>query len=227
MILAAPLLALFLDQALLKQYGVKEMSQLVNASVADWKASPTLNFDVEPAFTKGPEGADSSFVITEFADFRCVHCKNAGPSIRAFLATHADAELRFYNFPLDGSCNEGLPAHGASCYLAAAVVCAENLKGLGASLHDKIFEAQDKLSAESLTDNKKRVSAAAAALGIEKQDFESCVEAPTTLEAVKKQAELGRRVNVRGTPSFFVNGKKLNRAQSLPVLEKVYKEVVR
>lgn len=222
-LIAAPVLAFFLDQALLKQYGVKEMGQMVNASVADWKAAPQLNFDVPAAFIEGSE--DSKFVITEFADFLCVHCKNASPSIKAFLNTHPDAKLQFYNFPLDGTCNEGLPAHGVSCYLASAVICAENLKGSGNELHAEIFEAQEKLASQSLAVTKKTVTDKAKALGIEQQSFETCVASPETMDLVKKQAELGRRVNVRGTPTFFVNGKKLNRAQSLPVLEKAYSEI--
>lgn len=222
-LLAIPVSALLLNKGVLNHYGAKNIQEMVAYSIADWKAAKELNFDVEPSFKSGPDNA--KFIIYEFADFRCGHCKHAAPSISAFIKSHPDTQLRFYSFPLDGVCNEGIPPNGSSCLLATAALCAETQAGKGYSMHDKIFAAQDEFMSTSLDKMKSRLTDFAKDLEMDTASFESCFNSEEALNSIKEQARLGQRVNVRGTPTFFANGKKLPRAQSLSVLKKAYESV--
>lgn len=219
-LIAIPASALLLDQAILNQFGAKNINEMVTYSVSDWQLAPALSFDVPPSFTSGAENA--KFVISEFADFRCSHCKNAAPSIAAFVKSHPDVQLRFYNFPLDGVCNEGIPANGISCLLASAAHCAEKIDKQGYSMHDKIFAKQNEFMQANISLAKDMIKKLAEEINMDPLGLLTCVESEETLSAIKAQASLGRRVNVEGTPSFFANDKKLPRAQSLPVLKKAY-----
>ena len=45
---------------------------------------------------------------------------------------------------------------------------------------------------------------------------------PISKDLVASQAKAGLESKIRGTPTFFVNGKKLSRGQFIPVLKAVY-----
>ena len=47
----------------------------------------------------------------------------------------------------------------------------------------------------------------AAAIGVDRTAFDACMADPKSLEAIKSDIAEGRRLGVRGTPNFFINGK--------------------
>jgi protein-disulfide isomerase len=55
------------------------------------------------------------------------------------------------------------------------------------------------------------------------ESLKTCVNASTTMDAIKAQALEGVNAQVRGTPAIFANGKLLSWGHILPVLEKAYK----
>ena len=57
------------------------------------------------------------------------------------------------------------------------------------------------------------LDAYAAALGLDGDEFSECLEDPATYEAIGEQLQRGIDLGVQGTPTFFVNNKRISGAQ--------------
>ena len=53
----------------------------------------------------------------------------------------------------------------------------------------------------------------AASIGLDADDFSACLDDPVTYEAVGAQLQRGIDLGVRGTPTFFINNKRISGAQ--------------
>ncbi|MCB0384664.1 MAG: DsbA family protein, partial [Bdellovibrionales bacterium] len=147
-----PILAVFSHFSIIQHYGAENLDKVVRASVLDWQASASADFDLPPLLAKGAGTDQAKMTIVEFADFRCGHCKKASIPLTAFVRSKTDVRLQFYVFPLDGACNDAISrAEGGSCRLAKSVLCAEK-SGKGWALHDEIFGNQETLNRKHSVD---------------------------------------------------------------------------
>ncbi len=221
-----PVSAAITHKAITKSFGGDRLEALVRSAVNEWKANPSVDMSsFSPALTKGPENNRVRMTLVEFADFRCGHCGQAAPSVHAFLKAHTDVRFMFYNFPLDGECNENIGSgDGVSCRLAKAVTCAgQSSSSKGFNLHDYIFKNQkDFQMTRKVSDTDKKIQEAATINNLNWKELLTCMDDPATHEAIKNQAQAGAAAKIRGTPTFFVNGKLLSRGQFIPVLKAVY-----
>lgn len=220
-----PILAYFVHSSFLSQYGGDQIERLVNSAVYDWQSNKQVQFNAAPLLIFGPE--QSKMVVTEFADFRCGHCQLAAPSIRAFKKSHPDVHVQFFTFPLDSDCNPDMPhsAGGISCRLSKAVYCAEK-QNMGWYMHDAIFTSfQNFDGAVTSTGVDEKLKPLAVQIGLDWSPLVTCMEESATQDAIVAQAKAGVQAGVQGTPTIFVNGRKLPYGQILPVLEKVYQQL--
>lgn len=118
--------------------------------------------------------------------------------------------LQFYVFPLDGACNDAISrAEGGSCRLAKSVLCAEK-SGKGWALHDEIFGNQETLNRKHSVDEIDwELKEYAKNLGLDFEELKSCMESTEVHEQILAQAKLGEKAKVEGTPTIYVNGRKL------------------
>ncbi len=224
---AIPALA-FLGHAGFKEsFGIGDIDQKIEGFVADWQRAPQNDFVVPPAITMGPERSSARMTLSEFADFRCPHCRHAYPSLDHFAKSHPNVRLEFYNFPLDGKCNEALQGGGGdgiSCRLAVAVTCAAKQDDKGWDLHHAIYDAQDEvLNYRSMSDVDQKLTTLAGATGVNRDALFKCMDDQSAQDAVRMQAKQGAQVKIEGTPTIFANGKLLPAAQLIPVLEAALK----
>lgn len=225
LIIAIPVVSFLLHRAALVHFGAGELDRLVNQGVRGWISEPTQSFSVAPLLVKGPKKEDARLVISEFADFRCGHCKAASHSLHAFIDSHPDVRFEFYVFPLDGACNPGIQrSNSMSCYLAKAVYCAEK-QGQGWNMHDIIFQYQDQLNMASQVDSlKDDLAKLTEHLPFDRENYNSCVESSEAQETLEYQSQQGLNLNIQGTPTIFANDKVLQLGQMIPVLEAVYRQ---
>ncbi len=218
-ILSVPLLAFLLHQIFMQNLGIAQLGRMIQESVQDWASAPKFDFVAKPALIKGPSQDAAALTLVEFADFRCGHCRRASHSLQAFVKAHPDVRLEFYNFPLDGACNDKIEgASGISCRLAATVYCAEQ-EGRGWDTHDAIFAIQDEINELSnLQEVDMLLSKTVATLGMNWESLRTCIDDGATIDAIKAQAKQGALVNVRGTPTLFANGRQIPRVL-VPVLQ--------
>lgn len=211
------------DQAK-RSYGFQDMSAFVQGQLQEWQANPEVRIQPVEPLVIGASPERAKMTIVEFADFRCIHCKHAAPVLKAFVAAHQDVRLEFQTWPLDGECNTSIPnANGASCLLARAVHCAQKLGGKGWDAHNHAFDNQANYG--SVDAVKADLPRFAEVAGVPTPEFEVCSQSEETKKTVERQAAVGSALNLRGTPTIYVNGRQLPAAQSLPVLNEVHKRL--
>lgn len=145
----------------------------------------------------GPEKAPVT--IVEFADFQCPYCKSMANTLEhEFLPAEAQkVRLVYKSFPL--------PMHPWAMAAAKMAECvALQNPSTFWKVHDYLFEHQKEFTADNLQEN--LTTFVAANTGIDKGQFQSCVDKDLALGPVNKDVELGRKNGVHATPTIFING---------------------
>jgi protein-disulfide isomerase len=156
-------------------------------------------FEVGPTPVLGK--VDAPVAITMFADLECPYCARFYEPIKEVLNAYpGKARFMIKNFPLSFHRN-AMPS--------AKVALAAGLQG-------KYFEMVDILMKNSGQASEDKLKEYAKTLGLdEKKLLESLKAKDAEFEKqIKADMSLGERSGVRGTPTFFLNGKK-TRAHSL------------
>ena len=148
---------------------------------------------------------DSKVVLVEYGDFQCPGCGSAHPTVKA-LSEKYEKQMAFVfrNFPLT---NIHPNARAAA---AAAEAAGKNNKYW--EMHNSLYENQDAWASAS-TGNRGSVFAGyAEQAGIKKADYEKTLADQSAMinKKINFDIALGRKINVSGTPTFYLNGKKLS-----------------
>jgi uncharacterized membrane protein/protein-disulfide isomerase len=157
--------------------------------------------DAQPRVTIPVPANGAQVLIVKFNDYQCPSCRQTYMEYKGILAKYQNnPKVRFVtmDFPLDSECNTA-GIHGSACEAAAAVRMAK-AKGKGVEMEEYLFSNQEKFTPAFIKDAAKRVAGIA--------DFDA--EYAKVLEQVKADAALGRQLDVQATPTFFVNGLKIN-----------------
>jgi protein-disulfide isomerase/uncharacterized membrane protein len=148
--------------------------------------------------------ADAKLTVVEFSDFLCPYCAKASKYLKlSESANHDKARFVFRHYPLDNSCNRRLSSnvHPGACLLAEGAVCAAEQDRFW-QYHDIAFETKGKISRTKVLD-------IAADIGLDLNSFNSCLDSGRGLKVVKEDIEAGIKAGIRGTPTLFVNGRRL------------------
>jgi len=167
--------------------------------------------DVSPGdYTLGD--ANAPVEIIEFSDFQCPFCQRAHqqtfPSLMENYIETGKASYSIRHFPLS--------IHQDAQIAGEAAECAGSLGGNDAffTYVDTMFANQGALDAASL-------KGYAAAQGLDTSAFNECLDSGEFTQKVKDDFDLGAQLGVRGTPSFFINGKILVGAQPFSSFQNV------
>ena len=205
------------------QFGGKNADKIIAATIMDWKNQPSKEIaTVSPLVYNKVDQPVMRMV--EFADYLCPHCKIAAPVLKLFVKSRPDVTLEFQAFPIDGTCNESLnKSDGARCMLARFTYCAQKQDSTkGWDAQKWIFDNQRELLGISQATQK--VKAQISELGLDQAQMDQCIESEEAHQVIKDQAALGRELRITGTPSLFVNGRKVQGIH-LPVLQQLYEEI--
>ncbi len=150
------------------------------------------------------KGSDANKVIlVEYGDYQCPSCGGAHPGINTIMEEYGDnVTFIFRNFPLT-SIHPNARA-GASAAEAAG------LQGKFWEMHDMLYENQGDWSN---ADAKKRLdvfNGYATTLGLDVEKFKTDFAAQPVNEKIKFDMALGKSVGTQATPTFFLNGEKLD-----------------
>lgn len=188
------------------KYGLKQMKQGLPEKIMRWQNSTPFTFSSQLGIVQNPRAA---ITVVEFADFKCHHCKVASQSLHSFMQGHRDVQFIFKTFPLDGTCNPHVQfkGDGSRCKMAAWVLCAEKVSQRGWDIHQWYFDHQEDL--ERISDLKETNTSLAQKFNLNFDEVEKCSESVTIYDEIKKMADEAKVANVEGTPTIFLNGKKL------------------
>jgi uncharacterized membrane protein/protein-disulfide isomerase len=147
-------------------------------------------------------------LIVKFNDYQCPACGQSYLSYKPILEKYAKSDpgavkLVLKDYPLNSECNPNMTTvlHAGACDAAVAVRLARQHNRADA-LEEWLYTNQKDMTPET-------VRKAAREVG-QVMDFEAKYAA--TLESVKSDVAYGKQLAVRSTPTFFINGVKVEGA---------------
>jgi protein-disulfide isomerase len=153
---------------------------------------------------RGPK--DSPVMIVEFGDLQCPACKAAQPAIEGLIAAEPNVRFVFQNFPLE--------MHNWAAKGAAYADC------VGRASNDafwkfiaKTYETQQDIVSTNVDE---KLTAIADGAGVKGSDIAACAAKPETKARIDASLELGKSVDVTGTPTLFINGRKVGNVSQIP-----------
>jgi protein-disulfide isomerase/serine/threonine protein kinase len=146
---------------------------------------------------KGP--ADALVTIVEFSEFQCPFCKRVQPALEQVMTDYSDVRLVWKDNPLAFH-NRAEPAA-----MAAREVFAQKGSVGFWKMHDLLFRDQLLDDADLL-----RFATEAGASGAK---VRIAIDTNAHSPVIKDSQALASSIGAAGTPSFFINGRKLTGAQ--------------
>ncbi len=149
----------------------------------------------------GPADAPVQMVV--FNDFQCPGCRQLAQTIPGLARKFEDKlHIVFKHFPLDSTCNSvvKIELHPRACEAAWAAEAARE-QGKFWAFHEVLFKprSEGKMTLMSLVEN----------LGLNLDRFEAYRRGETAFAKVQEDINLGIRLGVDGTPSVFINGRRV------------------
>lgn len=148
----------------------------------------------QPHPKSSPNGAA---IVTEFSDLQCPACRTANVAIVQPLLQKRGAQIRFefHHFPLRS-------IHRFALDAAQAAECAGD-QGKFWEFIDLDYAEQDQLSKSMLHTWAERLS-------LDTELFDRCLKSGIKRDAILEEYAAGQDAGVGGTPTFFVNGTRVD-----------------
>ncbi|MEI7705128.1 MAG: thioredoxin domain-containing protein, partial [Deltaproteobacteria bacterium] len=165
---------------------------------------------VDDSPVKGP--ADALVTIVESSDFECPFCKRVGPTMKRIEETYG-GKVRFV-FK-----HNPLPFHSKAL---PAAIATEEARAEGGSakfwaMHDRLFDSAPSLDRPAL-------ESAARATGLDMAAFGKALDEKRYEDRIRRDQTLVTGLGAGGTPTFFVNGRKIPGAVPFETFQAVIDE---
>jgi protein-disulfide isomerase len=139
---------------------------------------------------------EASVTIVEFSDFQCPYCARLDPTLKKVLKAYPnDVKLVYKDFPLSFHQNARNAAKAAR---------AAGEQGKYWEMHDLIFENFSKLNDAIYKDFATR-------LNLDINKFTADFNSNKYDALIQQDINLGRKAGVTGTPTLYMNGKRMQR----------------
>lgn len=173
----------------------------------EYEQGPVSTFNLKTTPSKG--AADAPIRVVEFSDFLCPYCRSIAGAFAAYLPQSGNrVQLYFKNYPLDQSCNAAVSrtVHPGACALALGAICAQD-QGKFWPYHDRVFAGPPNNPGVS------DVATLAAGAGLDATALTACMNGTAARERLAAEINEGKAAKVDGTPSLYINGRKLPRLE--------------
>jgi protein-disulfide isomerase len=162
-----------------------------------------------PGYDRGAKAAPVT--VVEFADFGCRYCASftadAYPELAAEFVKSGKVRWIEVPFALGMFPNGDAAARAAAC-------AAEQGRGQFVKMHDRLFAEQGAWL--DLSDPTPLFRSYAQAAGLDLARYAACYTSDATEARVRAADDLADRMGVRATPTFFINGRRLEGALPAP-----------
>ena len=159
---------------------------------------------------------EAKVTMVEFSDYTCPFCAQFAlwtlPRIERNYIETGKVRLVFRSLPIHGD---------RSRKAAEAALCAHE-QGRFWEYHDRLFAAS--LAGERGAFTPEGLLSIAGELGLDGEEFERCLGSDRYEQAIEEDIAAAERLGVEGTPTFFINGRKLVGAQPYESFQRVIEE---
>lgn len=144
----------------------------------------------------------SKVTLINYGDFQCPGCGSIHPVIRSVVEKHKD-EIRFIfrNFIL---------SYHTNARAAAGAAEAAGLQGKYWEMHNLIYESQASWESLGVDDRTVFFDSLAKQLNLDLDKFKQDMPSENAVAKMKYDYNLGIKSGVDSTPSFYLNGEKLD-----------------
>ena len=156
-------------------------------------------------------GKKAAVTIIEFSDFECPFCSRVNPTMKQIEDAYGDkVRVVFKQNPL--SFHKNAP-------LAAEATLAAHEQGKFWQMHDALFANQKALTRPDLDKYAQEI-------GLNMDKFKAALDTNKFKPQVEADMAVAKELGATGTPSFFVNGRKLRGAQPFESFKKLIDEAL-
>ena len=150
-------------------------------------------------------GSDTpKVIIIEFFDYNCGYCKKSLDAVKELLRTEYDLKISFRDYPILAP---------SSRTAAKAALAAKN-QGKYFSFHSALMSMQGNL-------NEDKIFTIANNLEMDIEKLKIDMQKDEIEEIIEDNESLARKLNIRGTPTFIINGKLYAGALDLKKLRQI------
>lgn len=146
-----------------------------------------------------PASSSAKATLVEFGDYQCPACIEYHPLIKQLLTDFSGKmNFVFRNYPLSQHANAPITAYAVE---------AAGLQNKYWQMHDKVYES----SGEWVTsaDAKSILIGYAGEMGLDVEKFKSDIDSSVVKDRVQRDVGDGNLVNLNATPTFYLNGVKI------------------
>jgi protein-disulfide isomerase/uncharacterized membrane protein len=197
----ATLLVLAIATPSIQYTYARKVDAAINAQVLKKRSemtSATQFVEVDPGSSPMRGEKEAKVVIVEWADFQCGYCQQMAFSLKAALNREPTLfRYHFKNFPLT-NCSTNVGEIHRSCAAAIAFNCAK-AQGKPWEMHDTLFENNHALADSNLLEYANNI-------GMDVEVFRACLKAPDAIKALSEDIDLGKKLKLESTPTWYING---------------------
>lgn len=148
-----------------------------------------------------PDHENATVKVVEFSDFQCPACKRGWGIVKPLLTEAGDTVRHgLVNFPLYN-------AHPWAFRAAVAGECVGSIwPDHLVALKEEFYRLQDSMTLDSVDP---AALVFVAEQNLDEKNFRACYLKDPAIDRVLRQLELGYRLGVFGTPTYFANGEQL------------------
>jgi protein-disulfide isomerase len=137
---------------------------------------------------------NGAVTVTEFSDFQCPYCTRLQPTLKEVLKAYPEGvKLVFKDFPL---------SFHKQAKNAAKAARAAGEQGKYWEMHDILFDNYNKMTDDSF-------KGYAETLGLDVEKFVADFSSTKYDKLIQDDINLGQKSGVRGTPTLYINGKRM------------------
>lgn len=185
-----------------KMFVTKDGQYLLRGEISDLNKDPLAENLAKIDFKGAPVLGDPKATVTivEYADFECPVCRNLHDILRGFLPNYPQVKIVFKDFPLDN-----IHPWARTASLAGRCAYQQDPAAFW-KFYDMIYDQQDLISAANVFD---KVVDYAGKANLNTDTFKACLAGPQAAAEVDASVKNGNLLEVRSTPTLFVNGRRI------------------
>ncbi len=158
-------------------------------------------------------GKENSVTLIEYADFQCPACGAYFPILKQISTLYKDkVNFVFRHFPI-------ISIHPNAFAASRAAEAAGN-QGKFWEMHDKLYETQQAWGQLS-TNQQALFEEYAKELNLDMEKFKTDYASEATADRINRDVASAKQFNIEGTPTFILNGKKIESPKGLEEFKKL------
>jgi protein-disulfide isomerase len=155
--------------------------------------------------------------LVEYGDFQCPFCGQYYPVVKQVEAKYGDRVFfQFRNYPL--------PNLHPNAFSAARAAEAADMQGKFWEMHDLLYETQAEWS--KLGDASSFFASLAKQLKLDMTKFKKDYASSAANDRINADQAEGNKLGVSGTPTFFIDGKKIEVTQDPASFDKPINDAI-